>query len=120
LSTVWRKRRKLTDLAVQHAREGTVYRPTSVQIILSHKLGKRNIWVKEEVVSLPVELMVFKAILQKLNVIFVCAAGYSCIPLCYQEYLFTACAHRSMCLSFTFPSLRPSVSQFRLSLLLIS
>jgi len=36
---------------------GRVYRPTSVQIILSHKLGKPNIWDKEEVVSLPVKLM---------------------------------------------------------------
>ena len=52
-----------------------------MQIILSHKLGKPNILGKEEVMSLPVGLMFFRAILQKLNVPFVCAAGYSCIPV---------------------------------------
>jgi len=36
---------------------GRIYRPTSEHIILSHKLGKPNNWGKEEVVSLPVELM---------------------------------------------------------------
>jgi hypothetical protein len=35
---------------------GRIYWPTSEHIILSHKLEKPNIWGKEEVVSLPVEL----------------------------------------------------------------
>jgi hypothetical protein len=92
---------------------GRIHRPTSEHIILSHP----NNWGKEEVVSLPIQLTF-------LGTSYSTWTWHSSvqrdIPVCHMEYLFTACAHHSICLGYTFPSLRPSVSRFRVSLLFIS
>jgi len=104
----------VTDSAMRHAREERIYRPTSVHTILSHKLGKPNVRGKEEVVSLPIDLMFLgpsystwtwhSSVQQDIPVF---------LYVIWNIYLLPA-----RTFGYRFPSLRPSVSRFRVSLLL--